>query len=445
MAAAWRELRALVRPLVQGSGKLTAPPPAFLRRDARAALDRSVRPWVWHLVGLGVFLAACAAAGIQEELPAGALLLLGGAYGVVTSAGFLFLNSQARFPKTLLFATAFGCLSAFYLAVMAGLAVLAPGAAGPWIGAGLGFQVVWLLAGALLRVLPGRPSLLVVPGGRCLEACTRLRPHADVHIPEDGEVLNLSDAVLIDPDVPLEPGWVRLLTTELRRLPVHHVDAVIEALERRTPLEHLRHQPDPALRCSAGYDRLKRILDVGLVWLAAPLLLPLGLVLGLGIRLDSPGPALFWQTRVGRDGKHFRIVKFRTMRLDRDSGTTGFTSTNDSRITRVGALLRRLRLDEIPQFWNVLKGDMSLVGPRPEQVPFVEKFEAQIPFYSKRHAVPPGVTGWAQINQGYVDSLDQTRGKVEYDLYYVKARSLWLDLLILARTVPTVLSGFGAR
>jgi lipopolysaccharide/colanic/teichoic acid biosynthesis glycosyltransferase len=428
---------------VQGSGKLTAPP-AFLRRDARAALHRPVRPWVWHLAGLGVFLTACAATGIQEAVSPGAGLVLAGAYAIVTSAGFMFLNSQARFPKTLLFTTAFACLSGFYLAFVAGLALVVPSVASPWIGAGLGFQVAWLLAGALLRVLPGRPSLLVVPGGRCLEACPRLRAHADVHIPLDGEVLHASDAILIDPDVPLEPGWVRLLTSELRRLQVHHVDAVIEALENRTPLEHLWHQPDPAHRNSARYDRIKRILDIGIVLCAVPLLLPLCLALALCIRLDSAGPALFRQTRVGRNGRHFRIVKFRTMKLAVDP-LCEFTSTNDSRITRLGALLRRLRLDEIPQFWNVLKGDMSLVGPRPEQVPFVEKFEAKIPFYSRRHAVHPGVTGWAQINQGYVDSLDQTRGKVEYDLYYVKSRSLWLDLLILARTVPTILSGFGAR
>ena len=154
---------------------------------------------------------------------------------------------------------------------------------------------------------------------------------------------------------------------------------------------------------------------------------------------------IFRQRRVGLDGKPFVLYKFRTMRTPDDPANPQFASRDDGRLTRVGRWLRKIRIDELPQLWNVLRGDLSLVGPRPEQGRFVEYFADTIPFYSHRHLVRPGLTGWAQVNYGYADSEADTIDKLSYDLYYIKHVSPWLDLEILGKSIWTVLSGYGAR
>ena len=154
---------------------------------------------------------------------------------------------------------------------------------------------------------------------------------------------------------------------------------------------------------------------------------------------------IFRQTRVGRGGVLFTLYKFRTMWEDSEQGGPAFASQLDDRLTPAGKWLRRFRADELPQLWNVLKGDLSLVGPRPEQVAFARRFAETIPYYSHRHLVRPGVTGWAQVNYGYADGDADTIDKLTYDLFYVKHMSPWLDLDILGRSVWTILSGFGAR
>src|SRR5690606_3939710 len=143
--------------------------------------------------------------------------------------------------------------------------------------------------------------------------------------------------------------------------------------------------------------------------------------------------------------KPFKMVKFRSMRVDAERSGPQFASIDDSRVTRVGRFMRKYRLDEIPQLWNVLRGEMSLIGPRPEQLAFARRFENEVPFYSWRHLVKPGVTGWAQIQDGYAAGLEDTRRKLEYDLYYVKHLSFWLDLSIVVRTIHTLITGNGAR
>jgi exopolysaccharide biosynthesis polyprenyl glycosylphosphotransferase len=194
-----------------------------------------------------------------------------------------------------------------------------------------------------------------------------------------------------------------------------------------------------------GFLRRKRVVDLLLLVALAPCILPFLLIVPCLIRLESRGPVLYRQVRVGLRGTQFEMLKFRTMREETACPGARFTAANDARVTRVGRLLRKIHIDELPQFWNVLKGDMSVVGPRPEQPDFVEEFEKAIEFYSLRHLVRPGLTGWAQVNQGYVDSTASTRRKLEYDLYYIEAQSLWLDLRILARTIPTMAMGRGAR
>jgi lipopolysaccharide/colanic/teichoic acid biosynthesis glycosyltransferase len=185
---------------------------------------------------------------------------------------------------------------------------------------------------------------------------------------------------------------------------------------------------------------IKRGVDIVLASVGLILLACLTPLLALAIRLDSRGPIYYRQQRLGRGGSVFTIVKFRSMahRAEDSSGPMWSTSS-DSRVTRVGRLLRKARLDETPQLLNVLRGEMSLVGPRPERPEFVDLLSTQIPFYRSRLAVKPGLTGWAQINYPYGSTVDDALHKLQYDLYYVRHQSVGFDLLILAKTVGTIL------
>ncbi len=253
------------------------------------------------------------------------------------------------------------------------------------------------------------------------------------------------DGVVVDRHVPHTPERIRLLSQlKMQQQRLYSVEAVAELVSGRKMLPAAAEtlweiDNDP------GYDRLKRLIDLSLVLLLAPLWLPLALAVGVAVRYDSAGPALYSQTRIGRYGQDFRLWKFRSMVHGASAPATRFAQTDDPRITRVGQFIRRTRLDELPQLWNVLWGQMSLIGPRPEQAPFVRDFATTIPSYPYRHLVRPGLTGWAQVQHGYADSADSTRVKLSYDLYYVAHYSLALDLLIAVKTVRTVLTGFGAR
>lgn len=234
-----------------------------------------------------------------------------------------------------------------------------------------------------------------------------------------------------------------LTTLKLHHVRLYSAEAVAEALSGRVPESVLSSelwQPDG----NPAYDLLKRVLDVMAVLITLPLSLPLAALVALATRLDSPGPALFSQWRTGLHGRAFRLHKFRSMRHT-EQDTPQFATAQDPRITRLGAFLRKTRLDELPQLWNVLRGDMSLIGPRPEQAAFVASFAQEIPSYPYRHLVRPGLTGWAQVQQGYAASTQETAVKLSYDLYYVTHYSLAMDLLILAKTLRTVLTGDGAR
>ena len=221
---------------------------------------------------------------------------------------------------------------------------------------------------------------------------------------------------------------------------------LFEQITGRVPVEHIGESWYVALplgNASARgfYAATKRLLDVviGAAGLTAfGVLLP---VVALMIRLDSAGSVWYSQARVGLGGKIFNVRKLRTMIADAEpDGQAVWASKNDPRVTRVGRWLRKIHFDETPQFWNVLRGEMSIVGPRPERPEIVAQLEKQIPFYRLRHAVKPGMAGWAIVNAGYVDNLDGAKIRVEYDLYYIKHQSIWLDLWILFRTVVHVLA-----
>lgn len=202
---------------------------------------------------------------------------------------------------------------------------------------------------------------------------------------------------------------------------------------------------------SEGYDvnaiqKLgKRSFDIVCALLALLLLAPVAALVALAIRCDSSGAALYRQERVGEAGKPFNMYKFRSMREDAEIDGPVWASQNDPRVTRVGRVLRNTRLDELPQLWNILMGDMSFVGPRPERPAFVIELEQVIPYYAQRLVVKPGLTGWAQISCQYSASVEDAVQKLEYDLYYIKNMSVWLDLRILLGTLSVVLWGKGAR
>ena len=225
----------------------------------------------------------------------------------------------------------------------------------------------------------------------------------------------------------------------------HHL---FEEASGRLAINSLRPS---ALIFSTGFHRrwisgvMKRIFDVLLSMLGLVIFLPLFALIAVCIRLDSPGPVLYPQVRVGLGGRPFTMLKFRTMGHDAENVGPQWAQADDSRASRVGRWLRKTRLDELPQFINVLRRDMSFVGPRPERPCFVQELKKVIPYYDIRHTVSPGITGWAQVRFRYAASEEDSHRKLEYDLYYVKNLSLLFDLRILFDTISVVLSGNGAR
>lgn len=225
--------------------------------------------------------------------------------------------------------------------------------------------------------------------------------------------------------------------------------SVYEEMTQRVPIHHLesdwliRSFVDQ-MKVSALYAALKRLLDLigGLLGLVLYILL--APFISIAILLDSGAPVLYSQDRLGRGGAGFSISKFRSMYRDAEAdGSYTPAAENDERVTCVGKFLRVTHLDELPQFWNVVRGEMSLVGPRAEREQLVAEYQKQIPFYRARLLVKPGLTGWAQINYGYVSDAKETAVKLEYDLYYIRHRSVVMDISILLRTIGTVVSRKG--
>lgn len=249
-----------------------------------------------------------------------------------------------------------------------------------------------------------------------------------------------------------DDDWDRLLAyAALRGVPVFHYKQVYEAATGKVQVEHLSENSFGSLLPNMSFMRIKRLLDGLLVLMAAPFALVLFPIVAAAIRLDSPGPVFFRQQRIGYRGEPFKVLKFRTMRCEA-AGAEGeerrnqaMTGDNDPRITRVGRFLRQTRIDELPQMVNILLGHMSWIGPRPEAIELSRWYQQEIPFYDYRHIVRPGITGWAQVNQGHVTELSDIDDKLQYDFYYIKNFSYWLDFLILARTALVVFTGHGAR
>lgn len=252
------------------------------------------------------------------------------------------------------------------------------------------------------------------------------------------------DGVLLSNDLQLtESQMVKLSVLKQMHIRLYSTEAISELLTGKIgkkKLQDILWQPDG----NPAYDLVKRMVDVLLIIVTLPLWIIIALVVSVIIKIDTKGPILFSQVRTGQHGKPFKIFKFRSMFSNKDENPK-FAEVNDARVTRVGSVLRKTRLDELPQLINVLLGQMSIIGPRPEQYEFVKKFAVLIPNYTYRHLVRPGITGWAQVMQGYAATVEETETKLSYDLYYVKNYSIALDLLIIVKTIKTVIQGNGAR
>lgn len=229
-----------------------------------------------------------------------------------------------------------------------------------------------------------------------------------------------------------------LADASLNNISIYHADLLKELLERKVSTRHLSQDTIEAFNPNNYYLQSRLVLEKIMITLSLPILLPLSLVLAILIKFESPKQTvIFKQTRIGLRSKPFTIYKFRTMNNKID-GKAAFATHEHSRINWLGQQLRKTRLDEIPQLFNVLKGEMSVIGPRPEQPHFVEQYQEEIPFYHYRHIVRPGITGWAQVEQGYTNSVQSTKDKLAYDLYYIKHLSFDLDIDIVLKTIKTL-------
>ncbi|MGN6279058.1 MAG: TIGR03013 family XrtA/PEP-CTERM system glycosyltransferase [Sphingomonas sp.] len=399
------------------------------------------------MIAVGVY----GADALRSLRVAGARLLIAISLGTIFLSLIFFLIPAVTFWRSnLLYAMGFS------IVLLMGLRIL--------LGKTLGSQVfkrriVVLGAGpraARLKTLAASPSAaFVVVGYVSMSEANRVIPEA---ITRDA-IYNLADHVVLlnasEVVLALEERRNALPLKDLLRIKTTgvHVNEISTFLERETGRVDLDSVNPSWLIFSDGFSSsrmlsslFKRLFDILASLTLLILALPLILITALAIKLESKGPAFYRQRRVGLYNQGFDIVKLRSMRQDAEvAGKAVWAEKDDPRITRIGRIIRKLRIDELPQTWSVLKGEMSFVGPRPERPQFVDDLEQQLPYYAERHMVKPGITGWAQINYPYGASIDDSRQKLEYDLYYAKNYSPFLDLLILLQTIRVVLFPEGAR
>ncbi len=313
---------------------------------------------------------------------------------------------------------------------------------------GFALSVAWLSGVMLVADRARRRQFALLPIGDTLSLMSQPGPQWKV-LGAPATLPSPCDGVVVDLRADIPGHWEQFLTScVLAGVPVFHVTQAQEMLSGRLDIRHLSENMLTSHDPHHAYHALKRVIDTAAAVAALILLGPLLLIVAALVKLDSPGAALFTQQRIRKGGSKFTIYKFRTMKIGAaapQSRADAMTRDRDPRITRLGAFLRKSRIDELPQILNILKGEMSWIGPRPEAAPLAEWYENQLPFYQYRHIVPPGITGWAQVNQGHVTDPSDVLDKLHYDFFYIKNFSLWLDMLIVLKTLRTMLTGFGAR
>ncbi|HVG38959.1 MAG TPA: TIGR03013 family XrtA/PEP-CTERM system glycosyltransferase, partial [Pyrinomonadaceae bacterium] len=341
-------------------------------------------------------------------------------------------------------------------------------------------MVVWRVS---IHWLLGHPKfgeriLIIGSGETAIDVARQVLQRPDVGYRIAGFADNRPELVgksLINPQVLGTMADLQTLITK------HKIDRVITAMNERRGQFPVKQLLDLSLsgnvaieECTSFYERLTGRVNLDLLrpsWLifssrgrqarisaflrvlmhrgvaviGAILSLPIALLTALLIRLESRGPIFYRQERVGKNGQPFEVLKFRSMQVDAEKDGPVWATNGDDRVTRVGRVIRKTRIDEIPQFWNIIKGEMSFVGPRPERPHFVAQLAEEIEFYKQRHLIAPGLTGWAQIKYPYGASVEDARRKLEYDLYYIKNQGLALDAVIIFETIKTILFGRGAR
>lgn len=312
------------------------------------------------------------------------------------------------------------------------------------------FACVWFAAILFVMARFKRPVFCILPGSQT----SRLKSYRGVRwkVLKSTKLLDRYPhlPVVVDfSDTALEPHWERRIAEEaIKGRRVLSAAQLAESLTGRVSIEHISENSFGHLAPDSLYAPAKRYVDILSAVVLIAVLWPLMAITAIAIRLETKGPAIFRQERMGFRGEKFTVYKFRSMTVQDDESrnlASDKTQKDDHRITRVGGFIRKTRIDELPQVFNILSGDMSWIGPRPETLRLSSWYEEKIPFYRYRHIVRPGISGWAQVKQGHVTEVEDIRLKLEYDMFYVKNFSIWIDLLIAVKTVSVVLTGKGAR
>ncbi|MEF2554001.1 sugar transferase [Aurantimonas sp. A2-1-M11] len=420
-----------------------------LRHRASSVLARA-----WFQLAAGLFLAVLMPVLVRYEAYPG-IPTPGSAwntiFGVVLAlaGGFYALRQVTRFPGVRATSYVVPCFTATYGFALVAFFFLRLDYTRSLFLASFTICVIWFFLAMMLTRLRTRASFAVIPMGS-VARLTEVES-ADFHDLAAPEFpARPVDALVADFHADLPGKWEHFIADwVLAGRPVYHVKHALETLTGRVDIEHLSENSFGTLQPAPGYRKIKAGLDILVALLLLPAFALLTLVVGVAIALDSPGPIFFRQERVGYRGRVFRVYKFRTMahvsHTGGDARQNAMTLNEDPRITRLGRFLRRSRIDEIPQLLNIVKGEMSWIGPRPEAKALSNWYEGELPFYRYRHIVRPGITGWAQVNQGHVVEMHDVLGKLHYDFYYIKYFSPWLDAFVAIRTVWIMLRGLGAR
>lgn len=424
---------------------------ASMRQSARTvqyvgragATDVSSWRRMWELVGLiGAPFVASRVADVQ--------VAAGTELGVALVAAMVWLSVRPRVRDVRLRPRKRGMLFAIpAVGILLALASAPVGASSfRYVTVFVGSWFVWLLLVRQAFANARQPARLLLVGTSPLWSTIRRVTSSPILDVYRGEVsASPDDVIVVDPRSQLDSDvheWLTAMQVAGR----HVVNAfeVTETLTGRLAVDAVARHWSTALQpVPRRYLSVKRWLDVAAVLVLSPIIVVVSLVTAIVILIESGRPVLFVQERVGKDGEPFRMLKFRTMIQAAEKDGASFACQDDARVTRIGRFLRKYRIDEFPQFWNVLRGEMSIIGPRPEQRGFAEDFEHAIAHYQVRHAVRPGITGWAQVHQGYAAGTNETDVKLSYDLYYAKHVSVGLDAEVAARTVWTILTGSGSR
>ncbi len=425
---------------------------------ARDQPSRHARFWSRGSVQFGgaiivaTILPLCIAVLIEPRLLHLSLFVVSGVANIAGVAiGFWLFRNLIAFPGIRASYYVLPVFSSTFGAIFVLLFLLRLNYSRPLLAAGFVFAVIWYYVVYFMIQRRRRLNIAVVPFGAvdslyAIDEVTWTRLDAPA-FPKACTIL----AADFDSDLP--PEWERFLAEcALASVSVVHYKQLRQSLTGQVQMERLSENAFGSLVPNPIYVSVKYIADLALAVAIVPLLAPVMMIVAAAVKLDSRGPIFFRQRRIGYRGRAFSVWKFRTMigvapgwQAGSSIRHAAMTADSDARVTRIGRTLRRTRLDELPQWLNVIRGDMSWIGPRPEAEILSLWYEAEIPFYRYRHVVRPGVSGWAQVNQGHVTEIGDVLKKLSYDFFYISRFTFWIDMLIVVRTIKTLVTGFGSR